>query len=211
MVNFVLDTHFEGVRVDADYGFDRYSNDNQPYLGLLTAAGDQLPSAPSMRAPSQHLGPNGIELCRRQGQCDGLFHLHEGLAGGRLPVRLRGLHVEYAGQTAGETGIRTEVRRLELECHGPLLGLGKTASSNFGLLSDNTVSKNGNFDPYSSADSYNYGALSYLQRAAERYTAGSFLNYDINDHATAYSEFMFARNTSSAAYGPSGLFAFDRR
>jgi outer membrane receptor protein involved in Fe transport len=34
------------------------------------------------------------------------------------------------------------------------------------------------------------------------------LNYDINDNATAYSEFMFARNSSSANYGPSGLFAF---
>ncbi len=61
---------------------------------------------------------------------------------------------------------------------------------------------------YAATDSYNYGGLSFLQRAAERYTAGSFLNYDINDHVTVYSDFMFARNTSSANYGPSGLFTF---
>ena len=74
---------------------------------------------------------------------------------------------------------------------------------------DQTVdAATGAFRNYAATDSYNYGALSYLQRAAERYTAGSFLNYDINDHVTAYSEFMFARNTSSANYGPSGLFAF---
>ncbi len=48
--------------------------------------------------------------------------------------------------------------------------------------------------------------MSYLQRAAERYTAGSFLNYDINDKTNVYSEFMFARNTSEANYGPSGSF-----
>ncbi|PMV86164.1 hypothetical protein, partial [Pseudomonas sp. GW460-C8] len=41
-----------------------------------------------------------------------------------------------------------------------------------------------------------------------RYTMGGFLSFDINDHTTAYSETMFARNTSRAEYGPSGLFAF---
>ena len=87
--------------------------------------------------------------------------------------------------------------------------LGKTANSNFATLADQTVdAATGAFRNYTAADSYNYGALSYLQRAAERYTAGSFINYDVNDHVNVYSEFMFARNTSSADYGPSGEFAF---
>ena len=50
--------------------------------------------------------------------------------------------------------------------------------------------------------------MSYLQRQAERYTAGAFLNYDISDHTNIYSETMYARNTSTAQYGASGLFAF---
>jgi outer membrane receptor protein involved in Fe transport len=48
--------------------------------------------------------------------------------------------------------------------------------------------------------------LSYIQREAQRYTAGSFINFDVNDNANVYSEFMFARNTSTALYGPSGAF-----
>src|ERR1700675_2220397 len=43
VVNFVMDTHFQGVRLDADYGYGSFKNDNQQYLGLLTAAHDQLP------------------------------------------------------------------------------------------------------------------------------------------------------------------------
>src|SRR5208282_5474284 len=43
VVNFVMDTHFQGVRLDADYGYNSYKNDNQQYLGLLAAAGDQIP------------------------------------------------------------------------------------------------------------------------------------------------------------------------
>ena len=57
-----------------------------------------------------------------------------------------------------------------------------------------------------SLDDYNYGALSYFLRPNERYTGGSFLNYEINEHADVYSEFMFTRNTSTAQYGPSGDF-----
>ncbi len=92
--------------------------------------------------------------------------------------------------------------------------LGKVGASNFSTLADVTVAKTvpgGAFAPYTAADSYNYGALSYLQRQADRYTAGAFLNYDVNDYANVYSEFMFARNTSQAAYGPSGAFAFRHR
>ena len=87
--------------------------------------------------------------------------------------------------------------------------LGKSANSNFATLADVTV------DAVPGAFRSLYrGGLLQLRRLelsaapAERYTAGSFLNYDVNDYVNVYSEFMFARNTSSAAYGPSGEFAF---
>src|ERR1700761_1901439 len=45
VVNFVLNTHFEGVRVDAQYGFNRYSNDHADLLANLSAAHDPLPDS----------------------------------------------------------------------------------------------------------------------------------------------------------------------
>ena len=45
VVNFVLNTHFEGVRVDANYGFNRYSNDHADLLANLAAKGDPLPQS----------------------------------------------------------------------------------------------------------------------------------------------------------------------
>ena len=33
VVNFVLNTHFEGVRMDANYGFGMHSNNNQTLSG----------------------------------------------------------------------------------------------------------------------------------------------------------------------------------
>jgi iron complex outermembrane recepter protein len=55
-------------------------------------------------------------------------------------------------------------------------------------------------------DTYNFGPLNYYQTPNVRWTAGSFVNYDINDHMTAYMSFMFTRNESSAQIAPSGDF-----
>ncbi len=76
-----------------------------------------------------------------------------------------------------------------------------------GALFTNTVDgKTGAFRPFTAADSYNFGPLNFYQRPAERWTGGSFLNYQINDHLTAYGELMLARNTTDAQIAASGDF-----
>jgi len=52
VVNFVMDTHFQGVRLDADYGYNSYKNSNQQYLGLLAAAGIKSRRAPLTPVPT---------------------------------------------------------------------------------------------------------------------------------------------------------------
>ena len=210
VVNFVLNTHFEGVRIDANYGFGRHSNSNQQQLGYLAAQGDPAPDS------TVDAGFNkDISFLAGANFADGKGNATVYATYLRSSPAV-GYQYDFAGCTLNTPSrLPTTPAKNQLKCGGSsssatgrFLLLGQTANSNFATLADNTVSKNGNYDPYSSADSYNYGALSYLQRAAERYTAGNFLTYDINDNASVYSEFMFARNTSSANYGPSGLFAF---
>src|SRR5205823_13200998 len=53
---------------------------------------------------------------------------------------------------------------------------------------------------------YNFAPLNYYQRPDERYTAGAFVHYDVNDHARVYSEFMFMDDRSIAQIAPSGAF-----
>src|SRR5580704_8570823 len=43
VVNFILNTHFEGVKIDAGYHFNEHSNTNTDAQALVTAAGDALP------------------------------------------------------------------------------------------------------------------------------------------------------------------------
>jgi iron complex outermembrane receptor protein len=209
VVNFVMDTHFQGVRLDADYGYNSYKNDNQQYLGLLAQQGDPIPpsttNAGANRSASFLAGSNFAD---GKGNATVYFtYLNSSPA--------VGYQYDYAGCTLNTPST--------LPGPGGLKCGGSSSSATgrfleFGLVgghtipvSDSTVQPgvpSGAFTPYNSSYSYNYGALSYLQRQAERYTAGSFLNYDVSDYANVYSEFMFARNTSTAAYGPSGAFAF---
>lgn len=208
VVNFVLNTHFEGVRVDANYGFGMHSNNNQTLLDDLTAAHQPLPDRTVNAGFNKDVSfLAGTNFADGKGNATVYAtYLKSAPAVGR--------QYDFAGCTLNTPSSLPGPGALKCggsssSATGRFLLLGATPSSNFATLADQTVdAKTGAFRNYSSADSYNYGALSYLQRAAERYTAGSFLNYEINDHVTAYSEFMFARNTSSADYGPSGEFAF---
>ena len=64
VVNFILNTHFEGIKVDAGYHFDEHNNDNQAGVAqLVTAAGDALPLEQCQYGVRQErLGPHGLEL-----------------------------------------------------------------------------------------------------------------------------------------------------
>jgi outer membrane receptor protein involved in Fe transport len=57
-----------------------------------------------------------------------------------------------------------------------------------------------------SNDLFNYGPLNFYQTPNERWTAGTFVNYDVTSHVNVYAEAMYMRNSSSAQIAPSGDF-----
>ena len=213
VVNFVMNTHYEGVRLDANYGFGRYSNDHDDLLANLAAAHDPIP----------------------QSTVDAGFNKDVSFLAGSNFADGKGNATVYATylKTSPAVGYQYDYAGCSLNTPSVLPGpgglscggSGTPATGRFAVygkatptspLVPQTPSKSyavdpttGAFRPYVSAtDSYNYGGLSFLQRAAERYTAGAFLNYDINDNTNVYSDFMYARNSSEANYGPSGLFTY---
>ena len=208
VVNFVLNTHFEGVRIDANYGFGRYDNNHSSYLDDLTAAHQPLP--PSVTDAGFN---KDISFLAGSNFADGKGNATV-YATYLKSAPAIGEQYDYAGCTLNTPSSLPGPGKLKCggsssSATGRFLELGNNGTSAYATLADKTVdAKTGAFRNYTSADSYNYGALSFLQRGAERYTAGSFLNYDVNDRVNVYSETMYARNTSEANYGPSGLFAF---
>ena len=53
---------------------------------------------------------------------------------------------------------------------------------------------------------YNFSQTHYLQRQDERYTAGFFGKLRFNEHAEAYTEFMFMDDNTRGNYAPAGAF-----
>jgi hypothetical protein len=53
---------------------------------------------------------------------------------------------------------------------------------------------------------FNFAPTNYFQRPDERYTAGFFANYEVNDWIKPYAEFMFMDNETVAQIAPSGDF-----
>jgi iron complex outermembrane receptor protein len=207
VVNFVLNTHYEGVKVDANYAFNNHKNDNQTYLGYLSAFGAPLPESTANTGQTKDVSIlAGANFADGKGNATAYFtYLHSNPS------------IGYQFDHAGCTLIGGSKPTSPIKCggsgtsgHGQFLMLGQSGvgtKAHATTIVDNAVDPaTGAFRAFNGSDLYNYGALSYFQRAAERYTAGSFLHYDVNDNASVYTETMFARNTSHAQYGPSGDF-----
>jgi len=65
----------------------------------------------------------------------------------------------------------------------------------------------GRFVPYSSAkNAYNFGALNYYMRPDQRWNAGAFAHYNIDDNHQVYGQIMFMDDQSVAQIAPSGAF-----
>ena len=212
VVNFIMNTHFEGVRVDFDYGQNQYGQEVPFAQKALAASGDPVPGSFTGGQNRNWSFTAGSNFADGKGNAT-VYGTYLNTS----PVV--GTDLDYAGCTLNSASAAPKPPNTvwkPVTCGGSsssatgrFLLLGKTANSSYGTLTDSTVDKaTGQFRPYTSADSYNYGALSYAQREAQRYTAGAFLNYDVNENVNVYSETMFALNTSTAQYGPSGLFAF---
>jgi outer membrane receptor protein involved in Fe transport len=208
VVNFVLNTHFEGVKVDANYGFGMHSNSNSVLLDDLAASGNPAPQS------TVDAGFNkDVSFLAGSNFADGKGNVTVYATYLKTQPAV-GYQYDYAGCSLNTPG--TLPGPGNLSCGGsgtPATGrfqlYGLNTKGNFAALTPAyAVQPSGAFSPYSSADSYNYGALSYLQRGADRYTAGSFFNYDVSDKTNVYASFMFSRNSSQADYGPSGLFSY---
>jgi outer membrane receptor protein involved in Fe transport len=205
VVNFVLNTHFEGVKVDTSYSFFNHTNNNSLGQAALVAAGDQQPD----HSVDTGFGKNvsvlmGSNFADNKGNAT--FYLTYDKAAAVLEAKY-----DYAACVLDATKAGT------LACGGSGTSarsgsLGKAggyfqAYAGGKALFTNTVDPNtGAFRPFTGADTYNFGPLNFYQRPNERWTGGSFVNYAINDHLTAYGELMFSRNTTDAQIAASGDF-----
>jgi iron complex outermembrane recepter protein len=204
VVNFILNTHFEGIKIDAGYHFNEHDNKDQDGVAsLVTAAGDPVPTGRVDTA----FGKNVSILMGSN------FADNKGNATAYVTYDNQGSALQSKfDYSACSLGPNAPAPPWQLACEGSgtsKAGRFYASTPNGHSFISHTVLPNGVFAPIGTPgnqDTYNFGPLNYYQVPSIRWTAGSFVNYEVNDHMTAYMSFMFTRNESTAQIAPSGDF-----
>jgi outer membrane receptor protein involved in Fe transport len=201
VVNFIMNTHFQGVKLDADYGMYQHHNHDSK-LSSLESLSNFQPTDSSVDSgfTKQFSFIAGSNFADGAGNATMYTTYNNEAAVTQRPF-------DYSACTLSGKVVSGKTA---LSCGGSGTNaggqfIGYDAAGN--TIIDHTVDpKTGIFRPNTAADAFNYGALNYYQRPNERWTSGAFLDYDVNSHVNVYSELMFTRNTSTSQIAPSGDF-----
>jgi len=192
VVNFVMVDDFEGVQFD--YQFSQYQHDNDN-SGLQQIVGD-----------AGFLFPDGSNT-------DGEIQNWSLVMGGNFDNG-RGNVTAYATYREIDPVLQSErdysACALNNDATG-CFGSPTSAAGAFevGLLDAARAYRVVGNELVEPTELYNFGPLNYYQRPDERYTAGAFGRYQINEHVETYTELMFMDNQTNAQIAPSGSFFLD--
>lgn len=210
VVNFVMDTEFEGFKIDANYGFYNHNNRNNFITPLLDAR--QAAGFSGYDYPKGNVTDGGqYDLTAAFGTSfdDGRGHATAYVSYRKArPVLQRKRDYTACSIAASSSGVFSCGGSLTNEIgtaiyYAPVLDSSGNptaeTTSTIGGLGAGTFTRN-------LQQLYNFAPLNYLQRPDERYTAGVFADYEINEAIHPYMEFMFMDDRTLAQIAPSGDF-----
>ena len=199
VVNFVMDNDFEGFEFTVGASGYQHDNDNSYIQGLMDEKGFAYPS-----------GGSGI---------DGKSYNFDLSFGGDFADD-KGHAVAYATYRKVNE-LRQESRDYSscaLNSSGTACGgSGNAIIPNFylGAVDDGafdwgnwdylSLTEGSNFKP-SVGNQYNYAPVNHFMRPDERITLGTFINYEINEHANTYLEASYMNDRTVAQIAESGTF-----
>ncbi|HZT02979.1 MAG TPA: TonB-dependent receptor [Steroidobacteraceae bacterium] len=217
VVNFVMNDHFQGFEIDANASGYQHDNHNDYYAQFSPAHGyGKAPSSVfdgGTKDVTMILGGNFADgkgnavaylgYRRTDAVTEATRDFSRCTMATSKDVSVPGLGtVGCSGSSTNATG-RFFNHDFQSTTPGDPLASVPTPFSPTVTVDPTT----GQFIPYSSArDAYNFGALNYYMRPDERWNAGAFAHYNIDDNHQVYSEFMFMDDDSVAQIAPSGAF-----
>ncbi len=205
VVNFIMKKDFEGLQVDAQYGFYQHNNDYDG-VGNLRAeiARRGTTNAAQFRLPADNVS-------------DGESRSLNVTLGVTAPDG-KGNLMAYAGYRNNNPILQGERDYSTCSIGAPAgatpstFTCGGSGTSFPGRFTDfgtfnSTLGTGRTFVPFdSNTGNYNFGPLNYYQRPDERYTMGAFGRYEVSDKAEVFAQLMFSDYKSVAQIAPSGNF-----
>ncbi|MDP3080802.1 MAG: TonB-dependent receptor [Brevundimonas sp.] len=206
VVNFIMKKDFEGLQIDAQYGFYQHNNDYDGVGNLRSVIAARGATNPSQFAlPDDNVSDGesrSINITMGVSAPDGRGNI-TAYAGYRNNNPILQRDRDYSSCAIARPSTSTS---LDYTCGG-------SGTSFPGRFTDfaggfnSTLGAGRTFVPFSNAlHQYNYGPLNYYQRPDERYTLGAFGRYEVNDKVEAFAQLMFTDYRSVSQIAPSGDF-----
>ena len=189
VVNFILDSDFEGVRLDGQYSLYQHRN----RAGLDRALRDAGLGVP--RGNVADGGSFDVDLAVGAGTRNGRGHVTAFAGYRHLDPVLQG-NRDYSACVA-----QTPLDGVDFGCGGSLTSANGTFATRLGLFQ---LGPDGSF--VRGATPYNYAPQNYFQRPDERYVAGLFGRYEIGAGIQPYAELMLMDDRTAAQVAPAGDF-----
>ncbi|HRJ63640.1 TonB-dependent receptor plug domain-containing protein [Brevundimonas sp. UBA2416] len=206
VVNFIMKKDFEGLQVDAQYGFYQHNNDYDG-VGNLRAeiARRALTNPAEFRLPEDNVSDGesrSLNVTLGVSSPDGRGNVMA-YAGYRNNNPILQRDRDYSACALGAPNAATGPTTYSCGGSGTSFPGQFTDFSTFAY----TVGAGRTFVPYNAnVNAYNFGPLNYYQRPDERYTLGAFGRYEVNDKAEVFAQLMFSDYQSVAQIAPSGSF-----
>jgi outer membrane receptor protein involved in Fe transport len=216
VVNFVLDTDFEGFKINANYGFYNHNNRaSDDVRGALDARGFGYPTG-SVTDGGTFDGT--VAFGSSFGDGRGRVTAYVGYR--KIDPVLQARRDYSACALSANTAAAVDGGSRLYSCGGSATSPQGTlfyyddfddlTDANGDGVADSLTSTIGQFGPNRTLlpgfTAFNFAPLNYFQRPDERYTAGAFAEYEISSALKPYAEFMFMDNRTVAQIAPSGNF-----
>ncbi|HEV8407359.1 MAG TPA: TonB-dependent receptor [Sphingomicrobium sp.] len=191
VVNFILDTKLDGLRIDAQSSFYQHDNRNSGIRPLLVDAGDPFPTGNTVNGANRDINAA----------------FGTGFLSGRGRVTVYGGYRKLFPITQDErdySACNISAESDQRFCGGSnvsAVGTFRNFYDVFHLGPDQTFLPGPSF--------FNFAPDNYFQRPGRRYTAGGFANLELSDALRPYLEVMYMDDRSVAQVALSGLFPGD--
>lgn len=205
VVNFIMNQHFEGVRLDAGYHLYEHDNSNQDGVAqLVSESGYQLPPSRVDTGFGKSVALLvGSDFADHTANATGYVTFDKQAAVLQSQYDYSACQVSlvppsgppFTGLGCGGSGVAAG---------GQFFAFSKDGSTT--LLDDTVDPRTGALRPYTARDAYNFQAENYYLTPNVRWTAGAFVHAELDAHAEVYANFMGMRNSMSAQTAPGGDF-----
>jgi iron complex outermembrane receptor protein len=201
VVNFILDTNFTGVRGGINFAGFSHNNNNKQAQEMNEARGFPFPTGSTFDGEAYN-----VNLAVGSKFADGKGHASVYVDYRNVNSLLKSER-DYTNCSPGRGSTGPACSGSSTTPRGRFIAF----DPDFGFGGDYvlTLAEEGgdghSFRPRT-GEVFNYGPFNHMQRPDQKWSAGGFANFEINDNFDVYTEVMFMDDYSEAQIAPTGNF-----